>query len=149
MNVTVLSREAAMTLAMQILEIGGLYEDRGLSKDAGHPVLKGPMPDDTRSVDDLGDRFVVYRDGESLSITVDPLRDLYSIGQIEDALDLLNDILYELDDKMPNVIAKNTHIGEARDLLYGAWTEIREILKNKFPGAAAEELIKKFHLNEA
>jgi hypothetical protein len=145
MTITAINKKQAMDLAKQLLEAHELYENEEKSSDAGHPVFL--YGGESRRADDFGDRIVVSRDGESLTIVIDPLRDL-RYDQVTDALDLLNDILYDIDDKMPSVIEDNTHIGEARRLLYGAWAEIREILIKRFPDRA-DALIKKFHLDEA
>ena len=144
MNVTVPNKESAMELAKQLLEVNELYEDEKLTKEAGHPVLN--YWNSSRLVDDFGDHLVVFRDGETLNIFIDPLRDL-RFDDIKDALDMLDDIIYGLDDKMSHILKENTHIGEARDLLYGAWAEIRDILVKKFPDRA-DKLIKTFHLDE-
>ena len=65
---------------------------------------------------------------------------------IADALSVINEAIYQIDDNILPKLQKATGIDEARKKLYGAYAEIAKILKAQYPNS---KLYKQYNLQEA
>ena len=83
--------------------------------------------------------------GETVNIWIEeePQFKEYQIGDI---LKVINDTIYEIDDKVDNKLAEITGIREARNKLYEAYKEIAKILKVQHPNS---ELYTRYNLQNA
>lgn len=145
MKITVVTKEQAMDMAKTILGLNEVWQDDERTKRAGYPILVGGPRD--KWISDLNDRLEVNDLNETLNIWIDPLKNLVPY-QIEDALEIIDDLLYTIDDKFPGVLEDNTGMKEARKLIYGCYKQIKDIIDTKYP-QECEPLIKRFNLNEA
>ena len=66
--------------------------------------------------------------------------------QLEDALRVISDAIYEIDDNILPSLQKATGLDEARAKIYGAYSEIAKILKAQHPDS---ELYDKYNLKYA
>ena len=97
-------------------------------------------------ISDLGDRLEVNLDnGKTINIWIkeEPKFPEY---QIEDALRVINEAIYQIDDNVTSLLQKATGIDEARAKLYGAYAEIAKILKAQHPES---KLYAKYNLKDA
>ena len=70
----------------------------------------------------------------------------FTEGQIDDALSIVSDAIYDIDDKINGRLADITGIAEARKMLYKSYKEMYSIIKALYPESM---LIKKYNLTEA
>lgn len=139
MKLTVTSHKDAMEMAKACM--GDIYRDANDSERAGYDIWRTYQRGHWLS--DLGDRLEInFDDGETVNIWIDELRDIAEY-QVEDALEVISDCIYRIDDNVSHNIMKRTGIDKARELLYGAYKELSNILDDKFPGS---ELYAKYNL---
>lgn len=114
------------------------------SQRAGYSVYTSTRKGCCEYVCDLGTRLEVnLEDGRSINIWIEqPAAEEY---QLEDALKVISDAIYEIDDNVTRELATKTGIAEARDKLYGAYAEIKKILDDFYPDS---KLYIKYNLNE-
>lgn len=121
-------------------------KDEARSERAGYDVYFSTADGVYAWIADLGDRLEVnLENGESVNIWIDE-GPKFSEWQLADALAVINDALYEIDDKILWELQKVTGIGEARSKLYGAFAEIGKILKSQYPDS---KLYDKYNLKDA
>jgi len=141
MKITVKTREEAMQIAKAMLTSTAYYTDDA-SERAGYPIIRGNRNDEY--IADLNARLEVNAGCESTNIWIDGMRDLTE-SQIADALEVIDDCIYKIDDNVARAVSDNTMIGLAREYLYKAYADIYEILQDRFPDTA---LIDKYNLTE-
>ena len=97
-------------------------------------------------ISDLGDRLEInLENGETVNIWIDEEPE-FSESEIADALSVISDAIYDIDDKINLELADTTGIKAARDTLYGAYKEIAKILKAQHPGSP---LFAQYNLQDA
>lgn len=143
MVITVKTKEEAFDIARAMLDGKELFEDTDRTERAGHPIWATEMSYEW--VSDLGDRLEVNQHADSVNIWIDRTHKIAEY-QLADALEIISDCIYELDDKVSTIVKDCTGIGEARNKLYGAYKEIRDILDKKFPES---KLYEKYNLKDA
>jgi len=143
MVITAKTKEQAFNIATTMLDGTNLYQDMERTERAGYPIWATEKTYEW--VSDLGDRLEVNQHSDSVNIWIDSTHKVTE-SQIRDALSIISDCIYDIDDKVPTIIENATSIGKARDLLYKAYSEIRDILDKKFPDS---ELYKEYNLKEA
>ena len=140
MFITVKTHEEAMRIAGAMLTKHALWKDADRSERAGYPIYENGVYNEW--VSDLGDRLEVNQGAESMNIWIDPVRDVTTYD-IEETARVINEAIYEIDDKICDAIQANTGIGKARELLYAAWAELADIVDKKFPES---DLVKRFNM---
>lgn len=116
------------------------------TKNAGYPIYDSNLGDDYGYICDLGNRLEVnLPTGKSVNIWIeeDPQFPEY---QLADALRVISNALYEIDDNVLDGLQKATGIREARGKLYGAYAEIAKILKAQHPDSP---LYKQYNLKDS
>ena len=84
-------------------------------------------------ISDLGDRLEVnLENGEAVNIWIDE-EPRFPEYQLEDALKVISDAIYAIDDNVLPNLQKVTGLDEARAKIYGAYSEIAKILKAQHP----------------
>lgn len=119
--------------------------DAARSQRAGYSVYTSTRKGCDEYVCDLGTRLEVnLEDGRSINIWIEqPVAEEY---QLDDALKVINNAIYEIDDNVLGELATITGIAEARVKLYGAYAEIKKILDDFYPSS---NLYRKYNLTEA
>lgn len=67
-------------------------------------------------------------------------------GELAEALEIIDDAIYQIDDKISAKLSERVGIAEARNKLYAAYAEIAKILKEQHPES---KLIKRYNLQDA
>ena len=83
--------------------------------------------------------------GETVNLWIEEEPQFYEF-QIEEALRVIDDAIYDIDDNVNSKLAEVTGIKEARDKLYGAYKVIAKILKEQFPYS---KLYEEYNLQDA
>lgn len=92
---------------------------------------------------DLGNRLEVNLEtGETVNVWIEETPK-FKEYQISDALEVINNAIYEIDDLVNDKLAEVTGIKQARNKLYGAYDIIAKILKEQHPES---KLAKKYNL---
>lgn len=143
MKITAKTREDAFDIAKMMLDGAFCFRNIERSQNAGYDIYA--TENDYEWISDLGDRYEVNQRGESVNIWIDKAKEIRE-EQLADALNVINDCIYQLDDYVSDIVKDVTSIGQARTLLYGAYKEIRDILDAKFPES---DLYAKYNLSEA
>ena len=113
------------------------------SARAGYDIYEGINGD---YICDLGNRLEVnLATGKTVNIWIDTTPQ-FSEGQIEDALRVISEAIYKIDDNINDKLQRVTGIDKARKKIYGAYKEIAKILKNQHPESP---LYKMYNLDEA
>lgn len=108
-------------------------KDESRSKKAGYDIFYSTAAGVNAWISDLGDRLEVnLASGETVNIWIDAEPN-FSESQIADALSVIDNAIYDIDDKVDGKLADKTGITVARDALYGAYKEIAKILKAQHP----------------
>lgn len=116
------------------------------SESAGYDIYYSTAAGVHAWISDLGDRLEVnLATGETVNIWIEE-EPAFAEYQIEDALRVISDAIYKIDDNVLPELQKETGIDEARKKLYGAYAEIAKILRSQHPDS---KLIKRYNLNEA
>ena len=109
-------------------------KDEAKSAAAGYDIYTSTADGCNDYICDLGDRLEInyYETGETVNIWIEgePQFDEY---QIADALEVIDEAIYQIDDKILPKLQSATGIDEARNKLYGAYAEIAKILKSQHP----------------
>ncbi len=143
MKITVKTHDEAIAVAKTMLEGQLFMKDNERSERAGYPIYTTEKNDEW--VSDLGSRLEVNQGAESMNIWIDPHKGIMEY-QLADALEVIDNCIYKIDDNISTELTRTTGIGQARTLLYGAYKEIRDILDAKFPES---NLYAKYNLAEA
>lgn len=121
-------------------------KDEIKSERAGYGVYVSTAEGVNAWISDLGDRLEVNLDnGKTVSIWVNETPK-FKEWQIADALEVVNEAVYKIDDMVDSRLAEETGISRARTLLYGAYAEIKKILDEQYPES---ELYAKYNLIDA
>ena len=103
------------------------------SSRAGHDIYYSTAAGVAAWISDLGDRLEVnLENGETVNIWIDE-EPQFSEYQLEDALRVISNAIYEIDDNILPNLQKATGLDEARAKIYGAYAEIAKILKAQHP----------------
>ena len=103
------------------------------SNRAGYDIYYSTAAGVNAWISDLGDRLEVnMENGETINIWIDE-EPQFPEYQLEDALRVINDAIYEIDDNILPNLQKATGLDEARAKIYGAYAEIAKILKAQHP----------------
>lgn len=120
-------------------------KDYAKSKIAGYDIYCSTCDGVNAWICDLGDRLEVnLATGETVNIWIDEPK--FFEYQIADALDVIDDVIYKIDDNINSKLAEVTGIKEARDKLYSAFGEIAKILKSQYPES---KLYERYNLQDA
>lgn len=139
------SRKEAWTIADAIFPTD-YEEDATSSAQAGYKVYRSRV-DWYDYICDLGDRLEInLHSGKTVNVWIVEPKPEYSEYQLDDALSVISDAIYEIDDKVNYKLAKAVGIKEARNTLYDAYAKIRAILDDVNPSS---NLYRKYNLNEA
>lgn len=116
------------------------------SNRAGYPIYNSTVKDCFAWISDLGSRIEVnLPDGGTVNIWIEE-KPKYTEYDIAEALRVINDAIYELDDKVCQKLKDETGLTEARNKLYGAYAIIARILKEQHPES---KLYRMYNLQEA
>lgn len=143
MKITVKTHDEAIAVAKTMLEGQLFVKDGERSQRAGYTIYVTEKENEW--VSDLGDRLEVNHGAESMNIWIDPHKGIAEY-QLADALEVIDNCIYKIDDNISTELTRTTGIGQARTLLYGAYKEIRDILDAKYPES---NLYAKYNLAEA
>lgn len=121
-------------------------KDEMKSENAGYDIYCSTCDGVNAWISDLDNRLEVnLPTGETSNIWIEE-EPQFKEYQISDALKVINDTIYEIDDKVNSKLAEVTGIREARTKLYDAYQEIAKILKSQHPES---ELYAKYNLQDA
>ena len=145
MNMKVKTKEEAWNKADMIFPTD-YAKDEVRSSRAGYTVYYSTAEGVVAWISDLGDRLEInLENGETVNIWIDEEPE-FSESEIADALSVISDAIYDIDDKINLELADTTGIKAARDTLYGAYKEIAKILKAQHPGSP---LFAQYNLQDA
>ena len=116
------------------------------SARAGYDIYYSSAEGVAAYVCDLGDRLEVnLPNGDSVNIWIER-RQEFAEGEIAGALEIIDDAIYQIDDKISAKLSERVGIAEARNMLYNAYAEIAKILKEQHPES---KLIERYNLQDA
>lgn len=119
--------------------------DSDCTRRAGYDVYWSTLPGCNAWISDLGDRLEVnLPNGESINIWIEEPE--FQEYMLKDALEVINEALYQIDDLVLPKLQKKIGMDAAREQLYGGFKVIAEILRKDYPDS---ELIARYNLNEA
>jgi hypothetical protein len=122
------------------------YENSIKTRNAGYEIYDSTLGDEHGYICDLGNRLEVnLPSGETVNIWIEE-GPQFPEYQLADALKVISDAIYEIDDNILPQLQKATGIDEARSKLYGAYAEIAKILKTQHPDSP---LYKQYNLQDA
>ena len=105
------------------------------SNRAGYDIYYSTAAGVDAWISDLGDRLEVnMENGETVNIWIDE-EPQFPEYQLEDALRVISDAIYAIDDNVLPELQRATGLDEARAKIYGAYAEIAKILKAQYPGS--------------
>ena len=103
------------------------------STRAGYDIYYSTAAGVAAWISDLGDRLEVnLENGETVNIWIDEEQQ-FPEYQLGDALRVINNAIYEIDDNILPSLQEATGLDEARAKIYGAYAEIAKILKAQHP----------------
>lgn len=121
-------------------------KDEVKSERAGYPIYYSTASGVHAWISDLGNRLEVnLEDGSTVNIWIEE-EPAFSEYQLEDALKVISEAIYQIDDNILSKLQEATGIDGARHLLYGAYGKIAEILKAQHPDS---KLFERYNLHEA
>ena len=121
-------------------------KDEKKSNTAGYDIYYSTCDGVNAWISDLEDRLEVnLATGETVNIWIED-ESQFKEYQIAEALRVINDAIYEIDDNVNSKLAEVTGIREARDKLYDAYGAIAKILKSQHPDS---ELYAEYNLQYA
>ena len=116
------------------------------SNRAGYDIYHSTAAGVNAWISDLGDRLEVnLENGETVNIWIDEAPQ-FAEYQLEDALRVISDAIYAIDDNILPNLQKVTGLDEARAKIYGAYSEIAKILKAQYPDS---RLYNRYNLKDA
>lgn len=124
----VASRKEAWRLADKMFPTDYMKDERA-SLAAGYDIYWSTAEGMNAWISDLGDRLELNIDHETFNLWIEEPE--YAEYQIEDALKVISEAIYQIDDNILPKLQKATGIDEARAQLYGAYAEIAKILKSQ------------------
>ena len=121
-------------------------KDEIRSERAGYDIYCSTAKGVNAWISDLGDRLEInLENGETVNIWIEE-EPKFNEYQIADALAVIDDAIYQIDDKINDELEEITGIREARNKLYGAYKIIAKILKEQHPDS---KLYKEYNLQDA
>lgn len=141
----VTSRKEAWKAADEIFTTDYMKDERA-SQAAGYDIYYSTADEVNAWISDLGDRLEVNLEtGKTINIWIEE-EPQFSEYQLADALKVIDNAIYKIDDNILPKLQKVTGIEEARAKLYGAYAEIAKILKSQHPDS---KLFAMYNLQEA
>lgn len=141
-NMTVYSEKAAWKAADEIFPTDYIY-DSVKSERAGYPVYVSTLEGCYDYICDLGDRLEVNIGAKSVNVWI--CKPEISEYAIDDALAVISDAIYEIDDKVDWKLAEQVGIRDARNLLDEAYSKIKTLLDANYPES---KLYRKYNLQD-
>lgn len=139
------SREQAWREADKLIPTDYIKDEKK-SDAAGYDIYYSTCEGVNAWISDLEDRLEInLATGETVNIWIEE-EPQFKEYQISDALEVIDNAIYEIDDKVDSELAEVTGIREARNKLYEAYGEIAKILKSQHPDS---ELYARYNLQEA
>lgn len=139
------SIKEAWSLADEIFPTDYLKNDTA-SAAAGYDIYESTADGCIAWISDLGDRLEVnLPDGKTVNVWIEE-EPQFPEYQIDDALRVISDAIYKIDDNILPQLQKATGIDEARAKLYGAYAEIAKILQAQHPDS---KLYRQYNLQDA
>ena len=121
-------------------------KDDSLSEAAGYDIYKSTAYGVNAWICDLGSRLEVNLDnGETVNVWIDE-EPQFNEYQLADALAVISEAVYQIDDNVLPALQKATGLDEARRTIYGAYAKIAEILKSQHPDSP---LYNRYNLQDA
>lgn len=121
-------------------------KDEKKSDTAGYDIYYSTCDGVNAWISDLEDRLEVnLATGETVNIWIEN-ESQFKEYQISDALKVINNAIYEIDDNVDSKLAEVTGIKEARNKLYEAYGAIAKILKSQHPDS---KLYERYNLQDA
>ena len=121
-------------------------KDAEKSVAAGYDIYYSTCEGVNAWISDLEDRLEInLATGETVNIWIEE-EPQFKEYQISDALKVIDNAIYEIDDNVNDKLAEVTGIREARTKLYEAYKEIAKILKSQHPDS---ELYVRYNLQDA
>lgn len=120
--------------------------DAEKSEAAGYDIYYSTCEGVNAWISDIEDRLEInLATGETVNIWIEE-EPQFKEYQIAEALRVIDEAIYEIDDKVDSKLAEVTGIREARTKLYEAYKEIAKILKSQHPES---ELYARYNLQNA
>ena len=139
------SREQAWIEADKLIPTDYI-KDAEKSEAAGYDIYYSTCEGVNAWISDLEDRLEInLATGETVNIWIEEELQ-FKEYQIAEALRVIDDAIYEIDDNVNDKLAEVTGIREARNKLYDAYKEIAKILKSQHPDS---ELYARYNLQDA
>ena len=129
---TVKSKQEAWREANIIFSTDYMKDDIRSSR-AGYDVYFSTTAGVDAWISDLGNHLEInLENGETINIWIDD-ESQFTEYQLGEALRVINNPIYEIDDSISRNLQKATGLDEARAKIYGAYAEIAKILKAQHP----------------
>ena len=142
---TVNSNAAAWRKADEIFPTDYEY-DSGGSHRAGYNVFWSTRPGYNGWISDLGDRLEVnFPNGDSVNIWIEEKPEFPEYA-IEDALKVIDEAIYQIDDMILPGLQKRIGMDKAREQLYAGYKALADLLKKDYPGS---KLYDRYNLAES
>lgn len=142
-HITVISEKEAWSKASELMPTD-FYHDSRKSNNAGYPIYFSTSDNVNAWISDLGNRLEVnLPDGSSINVWIDEPE--YKEYQLDDMLNVVSDMIYELEDKILPELASAAGFGNVRKDLYKAYEFCRDYCNKYYPES---KLIKKYNLNK-
>lgn len=130
--IVVRSKEEAWNKADEIFPTDYIKDDMS-SENAGYDIYKSTLKGVYAWISDLGSTLELnLADGSVVRIAV--LKPEFSEYQIADALEVIDEAIYQIDDKVDVRLADKTGVSEAREKLYNAYLVLTRMLKENKTG---------------
>lgn len=143
-NYAVVGIENAWNLANDLFPTDYIKDDER-SANAGYPVYYSTADGVNAWISDLGCCLELnLPDGTSININIKVKE--YSESELAETLEIVDDALYAIDDKISNKLINNTHLANARKELYATFADIYHILQREYPNS---KLIDRYNLTES
>jgi hypothetical protein len=122
-------------------------KDYTKSANAGYDIYVSTAAGTNAWISDLGSRLEVnlMDEGKTVNIWIEEEPE-FKEYQLADALAVISEAIYQIDDNVLPKLQKATGIDDARNALYGAYAKIAEILKAQHPESP---LYKRYNLQDA
>ena len=141
--ITVRSKEEAWRKADELFPTDYMKDDVR-SENAGYDIYTSTLKGMNAWISDLNSSLELNLDnGSTIRIVV--LEPEFYEYQIADALEVINEAIYQIDDKVDIKLADKIGISEAREKLYSAYSVIADILKKDYPNS---KLYDKYNLKD-
>ena len=116
--------------------------DSERTEKAGYNIYYSTLDSYEAWISDLGNRLELnLPDGKTVNIWVEECK--YKEYLIEDALSIISDTIYDIDDKINTQLADEVGITKARNQLYSTYDNIKNLLNTYYPDS---KLIAQYNL---